>query len=208
MSKLRCAEYLRARRLPFLPTVRYTAGGEVPFDFPMILKPEQGVSSRGVYQVNDADELRVLARRVDRPILQPYIEGDEFTIDVLCNRRSGLISAVPRKRIETKAGLCTKGATVEDADLLAAAAEIAPALQLVGPANLQCRRDTQGALHFFEVNPRFGSASPITKAAGVNQPLVLLKLTLGLEDESRQHANKPGVLMMRHWQEVFRTTPA
>ncbi|TMA51722.1 MAG: ATP-grasp domain-containing protein, partial [Deltaproteobacteria bacterium] len=57
--------------------------GRDGFAFPVALKPRFGSGSVGVHIVRELDELRFYARRVPEPLLQEYVEGVEFTLDVL-----------------------------------------------------------------------------------------------------------------------------
>src|SRR5205823_13699461 len=57
--------------------------GRNGFAFPVALKPRFGSGSVGVHIVRDLDELHFYARRVPEPLLQEYVEGIEFTLDVL-----------------------------------------------------------------------------------------------------------------------------
>ena len=53
------------------------------------------------------------------------------------------------------------------------------AIDLVGVANVQLRRDVHGRPALLEVNPRFAGAMPLTIAAGVDLPSLALDLALG-----------------------------
>lgn len=170
--------------------------------FPLVVKPRGGVSSRDVYQADSPTELQWILRRVQQPIIQALLRGQEYTIDVFADYDRRVISAVPRQRLETKAGISVKGVTTHQPLLISWAVRIAKALGLVGPANIQCFL-TERRVRFLEINPRFSGTLPLTIAAGVNSPHLLLKLLANQRLRSRLGKHRSGVVMVRHWDERF-----
>jgi carbamoyl-phosphate synthase large subunit len=170
--------------------------------FPLIVKPRSGLGSVDVFRVDDWAELQSALERVEEPVIQEYLHGKEFTIDVVADNDSRILAVVPRERIETKAGISYKGRTVRDEQLIQYAGDIAQKLQIKGHCNVQCRM-TNGAPKFFEVNPRFSGTLPLTIEAGVNSPLILAKLALGIKPERDQFDFRDGVYMARYWAEIF-----
>lgn len=170
--------------------------------FPLIVKPNQGVSSVDVYRVETEAEMQLAIARVKDPIIQEYIAGKEFTIDVLSDDNSKVIAVVPRQRLEARAGISYKGVTVRDERLIAYAKTIAEALEIKGACNIQCRMKDNEPI-FFEINPRFSGSLPLTIAAGVNGPLILVEITLGKFAVDRAFDFTAGIYMARYWEEVF-----
>jgi carbamoyl-phosphate synthase large subunit len=172
-------------------------------EFPLFLKPQlMGRSSIDSYKVNDAEELRFYLKRVESPIIQKCYEGEEYTVDVLCDFDSKAINAVPRLRLETKSGVSYKGKTVRDELLIEQASQIAEKLGIIGPCNIQCFRLEDQAV-FFEVNPRYSGTLALTVAAGFNSPLRLCQLAKGDTVSTKMGEFREEVLMLRYWQEIF-----
>jgi carbamoyl-phosphate synthase large subunit len=169
---------------------------------PLVVKPRRGVSSMHVFMARERGELESYLHRVQDPIIQEYLDGREYTIDVVTDEDARLLAVVPRERIEVKAGISYKGRTVRDERLIQEGGRIAEALKIKGPCNIQCRVK-DGAPIFFEVNPRFSGALPLTIAAGVNGPLLLLKLSLGLALDRKRYDFRENVYMARYWEECF-----
>ena len=48
-------------------------------------------------------------RKVPDPIIQEYIHGEEYTIDMFVDKDQRLLVIMPRKRLEIKAGINVKG---------------------------------------------------------------------------------------------------
>lgn len=146
-------------------------------DFPFIAKPRRGVGSKDVYEIKDEKDYKALLRRVQNPIVQEKALGQEYTIDVFCVRGK-LVAAVPRKRIEARAGVSYKGETEHDPILIAYAQEIAERLMIEGPANIQCFKK-DGQVKFTEINPRFSGGLILTIESGINFSLLALKVAVG-----------------------------
>ena len=172
----------------------YKAG----MSFPVITKPRKGVSSRGVWEIYSEDEI-FLINRVKDPIIQEKIFGQEYTIDVFSDGKKA-IAVVPRKRIETRAGISYKGETEYDESLISLAKKIVKKLEIFGPANIQIIKNEK-EIKVIEINPRFSGSLPLTIAAGVNTPLLAVKLAMG---ETLNPIDKfKKVRMCRYWEEVF-----
>ena len=146
--------------------------------FPVIIKPRSGAGSRGVRLIADRAALEALGE--DRSILiQENLPGEEFSVDVLAGLDGSVIAAVPRSRERVDSGVSIAGRTVRRAELSDTAADVARAIGLTGVANVQLRYSSDGVPALLEVNPRFPGAMPLTIAAGVDMPSLLLDLVLG-----------------------------
>jgi carbamoyl-phosphate synthase large subunit len=195
-------DLLRRHDLPtpatWLPSELAQLNG--PTRWPVIVKPRRGVGSAEVYRADDAAELGVFLRRVEDPVIQEYLPGQEYTVDVLTDDDGRVLANVPRLRIQVKAGVSTKGRTVNDVELIERTARLCMAIGLRGPANVQWRRDGE-RLGCFEINPRFSGGLALTIAAGANTPLMLVRLCLG--EAVAASGFRAGMTMMRSWSEQF-----
>lgn len=172
--------------------------------YPVFVKPRRGVSSRGARRVDSAEVLTSLLMHTTGLEVEEYLEGIEFTIDVLADLDGQLMAVVPRERLEVRAGISYKGRTADRPDLISAAMSIAGFLRLRGPANLQCIVRAGRAV-FIEINPRFSGSLPLTVAAGVNGPLWLLRRASGEPAPQGLLPFRSGVVMTRYWSELFHT---
>ena len=137
-------------------------------------------------------------------MVQEFIDGPEFTVDILANEAGHVVSAVPRERLMTKAGMCVKGRTVRMPALLDLSVQVAEAFGLTPRGNVQFKLSQRdGRYYLIEVNPKFGAGLPITTAAGVNMPLLILKMLAGETIEPMVGMYQSGLVMLRHWAEVF-----
>ena len=169
---------------------------------PVVIKPRRGVGSVGVHVARSRNQLHEALRQVPDGVVQAYVAGPEYTIDVLCDLQGQDLVAVPRERQEVRAGISYKGRTVVHEGLVAEARRIAHELPIKGPCNIQCRIENE-VPRFIEVNPRFSGSLPLTTAAGVNMPRLTLEMALGREVDTQSLRYRLGVTMTRYWQEVF-----
>jgi carbamoyl-phosphate synthase large subunit len=170
---------------------------------PWIVKPRFGRGSRDVYAVDEPDGLAWVLTQVQEPIVQTRLRGREFTVDALVDRNGRLAGAVPRWRLETKAGISTKGRTFADGDLVAGVAELLASVGLQGPANVQGFVDADGHPVFIEVNPRFSGGLPLSLAAGADLVGEYVRAIFGEPVRADRLVFRPGVTMIRHFEERF-----
>ncbi len=171
--------------------------------YPVFLKPAvDGRSSIDCYKVGNAADLRMYLDQVSNALVQEFVDAPEYTADVLADLSSEVKGVVVRERIETKGGVSYKGVTVQDDEMVAEVIRMVRLLGIVGATNIQAfRRGDQ--LLFNEINPRFSGALALTLAAGLNSPLMLLKIALGFPVPDMIGRTRIGMTMLRYWDEVF-----
>jgi carbamoyl-phosphate synthase large subunit len=149
--------------------------------YPLFVKPAAGSSSIGAVRVDDPDALRFWLPRLEAPVVESFERGQEYTIDVLADLGGRVRCAVPRQRLETRAGEISKGRTAKDPRLMAAARAVVEGLGgCRGCVTLQCFDPGPGeAPVFFEANLRFGGGFPLSYAAGANYPGWILEMVQG-----------------------------
>jgi carbamoyl-phosphate synthase large subunit len=144
----------------------------------VVVKPRQGSGSRGVVIVGSAAELAAL----DRPpglIVQDFLPGEEYSVDVLADAAGHVIASVPRLRARVDSGVSVGGRTVHDPEVEGFGRAVARATGLTYVANVQCRRDRDGQPALLEVNPRMPGTLGLTIASGVDMPRLALAALLG-----------------------------
>jgi carbamoyl-phosphate synthase large subunit len=145
--------------------------------FPLFIKPRHGRGSVSAFPVFDRRQLAFFSDYIDQPVIQEYLNGPEYTIDVLSDFSSRVISVVPRERILIRAGVSDRGRTVRDPKLINLALECARVMPFIGAANIQCRV-VDGQPIVFEINPRFSGGIRLTIAAGADFPKHLISMAL------------------------------
>jgi carbamoyl-phosphate synthase large subunit len=172
--------------------------------FPVVVKPRAGSGSKHVFIAEDAEELKVYLRKVREPVIQEYITGEEYTVDMLVNKDHKPLVIVPRRRLETRAGISAKGMIEVNEELINVGKRLCDLLDFFGPVNFQIifdRRD--GVPKLIEVNPRIAGGMSLTVAAGVNIPLLSVYLAVG-EKVVIKHVHD-GLYMSRYFEEIVLT---
>ncbi len=174
--------------------------------FPVILKPNRGVSSRDMFVANNFAEYQFYAQLVKNEdyITQQFVQGEEFTIDCYSSYRTAkFYGGVVRKRIETKAGISTKAEIVNFPLLLELSENILNKMNFRGASNLQFIV-SDNVPYFIEINPRFSGAGILSYQANFNSPLFTIleanNETIPAFDELKI---KHHLKMTRYWNEVF-----
>jgi carbamoyl-phosphate synthase large subunit len=173
---------------------------EVPPEarYPLLVKVREGFGSRHIYRADDREQLDFFLRYTPvESFVQQRCTGEEFSIDVFCDTDGRCLNAIPRTMIQSKGGESIKGMTIRDAELIDHGCRVAELLGLVGPANIQCFREPDGSLPVTDVNPRFGGAFPLPRAAGSRYPELALALAEGERPEPRVGEFREGVFMTR-----------
>jgi carbamoyl-phosphate synthase large subunit len=146
--------------------------------YPAVVKPRRGSGSRGVVIVDSAAALAALDRSPSL-ILQEFLPGEEYSVDVLADATGRVIASVPRLRARVDSGVSVGGRTVHDPEVERFGRVVAQATGVTYVANVQCRRDAEGVPALLEVNPRMPGTLGLTIASGVDMPRLALASLLG-----------------------------
>jgi carbamoyl-phosphate synthase large subunit len=171
--------------------------------FPVLVKQRAGFGSRNIFRCETREELDYhLARTPVPSMVQSCCAGEEFSIDVFCDLEGRCLNAIPRTMIESKGGESIKGMTIKDWGLIEHGRFVAETLGLRGPANIQCFRE--GDEHqVTDINPRFGGAFPLPRAAGSNYPELAIALANGERPEPRLGEFREGIVMTRFFSHLI-----
>ncbi|MFQ5559446.1 MAG: ATP-grasp domain-containing protein, partial [Nitrospinota bacterium] len=178
MDKYETSLFFKKHNLPFAETFLPKDIDPAEITYPLFIKPRQGRGSVGAYRVDNERELVFFKGYVREPIIQRFLEGKEFTIDLLSDLKGRVLSVVPRERVLIRSGVCDRGVTVKDPALIDFGVKIAEGLGITGPANFQCKVH-DGRVTFFELNPRFSGAIQLTLESGADFPRMIIKMALG-----------------------------
>ena len=177
---------------------------EDEYRYPLFMKPLDGSASKGVFKINDKNELFFFKNYITRPILQEYVSGVEFTLDMLYDFQGELRCIVPRRRIEVRSGEVSKSVIEMNPAVMEAGWNLGRQLRGArGVINVQCIRTVEGRVSFIEINPRFGGGTPLSLHAGANFPRWLLQMACGDDPGDIRKSFQPGMYMLRFDDAVF-----
>lgn len=147
--------------------------------FPAFIKPKDGSSSINAFKVENEEELEVYAGQVEDYIVQPFVSGKEYTIDIFCDWNGNPVSIVPRERLQVRAGEVLKTQICMDSTMIEESKALCKAFKPCGPMTVQLIRDDKGIDWYIEINPRFGGGAPLSMKAGARSAEAILKLMDG-----------------------------
>ncbi|HLV10340.1 MAG TPA: ATP-grasp domain-containing protein, partial [Halanaerobiales bacterium] len=172
--------------------------------FPLFIKPRSGQGSENTFKINKQEELEFFVNYLDDVVIQEFIEGEEFTVDTLSDLKGNVLSAVPRKRIEVRAGEVSKAVTVRNEKLIDLSVKVIGSLNIIGPANLQAKVLPDGEIKIIEINPRFGGGVPLSYQSGVNYPLLITRMIRGKKIKPFIGEFQDGLTMLRYDTPIFK----
>lgn len=173
------------------------------FDFPMVLKRKAGRRIEDVTIARNENEIRAAIESKDYELIgQQYISGREFTAEVLCDNYGKKVVVVSRERLQVKSGVCVKAKFENRTGINPIVERILSVFQVFGPLNIQFIEDNNGNLFVIDINPKFPGGGGLTLAAGVNIPLYLLKMALGIKYFPKQINYSDGKVIGRYYKEV------
>lgn len=171
-------------------------------DFPVVIrKNEMGNGPKFVYIVYSTNELhKIPNRELDIAMYTEYIDGQEFTIDIICCPDSKVYSVVPRLRRVVKDGMVFFAEIVKNEFIIKQTIKLAEKLKLTGVNCVQCIFKNNQC-YFFEVNPRPGSGMDLTTAAGINMPQMWIDLLNNRKIKYKEP--KWGLKMIRYFEGYY-----
>ena len=169
--------------------------------YPAFIKPKDGSSSIDAFKVENAMELEVYANQIGEYVIQPFVSGTEYTIDIFCDWDGEPVSIVPRERLQVRAGEVLKTRITMDEVMIQEAVTLCRAFRPCGPITVQLIRDYAGTDWFIEINPRFGGGAPLSMKAGARSAEAVLTLLDG-ERPAYFHDIENGAVYSRFDQSV------
>lgn len=190
--------------------------------WPVMVKPRWGMGSLAVYEAEDARELEVMYRRVQKDVSNSYLrfeaaqdmagcaliqeklDGQEYGLDVMNDLEGRFRSVSVKRKLAMRSGE-TDCAETEDSPALSALGEqLATLLRHRGNLDVDIFLTGRGPF-VLEMNARFGGGYPFSHMAGVDLPRALVSWRSGREPEPGTLKARPGVrsykdLSMVRWE--------
>ncbi len=148
--------------------------------YPCFIKPKDGSSSINAFKVENESELKVYAEQIGDYIVQPFIEGTEYTVDIFCDYEGNPLFITPRIRVAVRAGEVLKTEIAMDEKIIEECRKLIAGFQPCGPMTVQLiRQNKTDDDYYIEINPRFGGGAPLSMKAGARSAEAILKLLSG-----------------------------
>ena len=164
-----------------------------------VVKERFGAGSRRIVLDVSAEVARHEGRHLSSPVFQPFVEGIEYSIDLYRCRAGDVWGCVVRSRdrvVDGESQVTTVARSPALDDVCLRAAE---QLEITGHAVFQAIEDGRGRLHLFECNCRFGGASTLSVAAGLESFEWFLRETTEAGFRPREFVRgTPGLCLVRY----------
>lgn len=171
--------------------------------FPAFIKPKDGSSSINAYRVNNLSDLKIYADKIKDYIIQPFISGKEYTIDIFCDYNGNPVFITPRERIAVRAGEVLQTKITQDDTMIAEMLKLIADYKPCGQITVQLiHDDVTGDNYYIEINPRFGGGAPLSIKAGADSAKAVLRMLNGEVIEYSEKAARDGAIYSRFDQSV------
>lgn len=171
--------------------------------FPAFIKPKDGSSSIDAYRVDDEESLRAMADRIGDYIIQPYVTGREYTVDIFCDLDGDPVLITPRERNAVRSGEVLKTTITQDDRMIGEMKTLVADFKPVGQITVQLIRDENtGIDQYIEINPRFGGGAPLSIKAGADSAEMVIRMLKGEKLSYVEKAARDGECYSRFDQSI------
>jgi len=149
-------------------------------DYPVFIKPDVGQGSVGAKKIENSREIKAID--FNTYLVSEYLPGKELTIDCITDKNGNLKYVSPRSRERILAGICVRGRNESLTNEIQEIAEIInERLSFLGAWNFQIKKDKLGKYKLLELSSKIATSSCLTRALGVNLPLLSVYTVLGYD---------------------------
>lgn len=171
--------------------------------FPAFIKPKDGSSSINAYKADDIDKLKFYAERIDDYIIQPFISGKEYTVDIFCDYIGKPVFITPRERMSVRSGEVLKACIKQDETIITEMKTLIADYKPCGQITVQLiKQDNTDKNYYIEINPRFGGGAPLSIKAGADSAEGVIRMLNGETLDYVKNAAKDGAIYYRFDQSI------
>lgn len=167
-------------------------------DFPVFVKPMCGSCSVNIQKLDDMDTLINVMHQYDDLMIQEYMDGKEYGVDVYVDMISHtMVSLFVKEKLLMRAGETDKSVSIKNEDMNALMKKFTEALPFYGHIDVDVF-EKGGRYYISEVNPRFGGGYPHAYECGVNFPQYMINNLEGNTNEVSVGNYDEDVYMMKY----------
>ena len=134
----------------------------------VIIRENISCCSYGIHITNTAEIDDINKHLSPTSFLQSYISGEEYTVDVFCDKNGEPQVIIPRNRIAIRNGITYKCRIEKQQKLIETCKTIYKHYFIPGISNVQFIIDSNGTPYFIELNPRIGGTTIASSLASLN----------------------------------------
>jgi carbamoyl-phosphate synthase large subunit len=159
----------------FYPKSYYSLKKKI--NFPVVKKKILGSGSLGYQFIENKNQLNTFFIK-GKDMIQEFISGEEFNIDILNDFNGKFISYCAKKKILMRAGETDKAKIIVNKSFEIFAKKLSKSLGHIG--NLDCDIIIKNKkIYILDLNPRFGGGYPFTHLSGLNYINIIFQIYLG-----------------------------
>lgn len=171
--------------------------------YPRILKNRFGFGSRDQKIIKNRKELEIFYRShsIKSYLMQPFVSGQEYTVDAYVNRDGEILGCLSRKRVKVSDGEVDVSQTHRHPEIIDLTLRLLSIPGWEGPITVQFIDSINGPV-LIEVNPRFGGGVTHAIHCGLDMPRWIIR-------EQLNRINRPfnnwidGSIMTRCRRDIF-----
>lgn len=205
-DKWKTAEFLKKNSLPY-PYSYLTTDNEgmklltQKAEFPYLAKPVDGARSKGLFVVNNNDDINTITSYPNNLVVQEFLPDTDGEFTSGCLVVNGFTEYVVTLKRDLRDGNTYRAYYDEKFEIYTPfIKEVAEKLGVDGPCNFQFRIKNNRPV-IFEVNARFSGTTPIRSFFGFNEVTAILNKLLFNEPVPKPKL-KEG-LVLRAWADIF-----
>lgn len=162
----------------FIPRV-FATPEDIMGEHAVFVKPARGQGAVGARLIHcNNNELKSV--NWNEEVVCEYLPGDELTVDCLTDRHGRLLGTYPRSRQRTLGGISVTGKALRASEeLQTIAGQINDRLHFLGMWYFQVKKDQRGAYKLLEISARCPGSQCLTRARGINLPLLSVYVAMG-----------------------------
>ncbi len=169
-------EFLSSSNIPAIPT---TSDIKLISSDLYVVKECFGVASKSMGLKLNALQAKSWAQKLKNPVFQPFIEGKEYSVDLYVDRKNTSHGTISRTRDLIVDGESQITSSLKHKKIESICTDAALLLGIYGHAVFQVLEDIKGNIHIIECNARFGGASTLSFAMGLNSAQWFIQESLG-----------------------------
>lgn len=148
-------------------------------EFPCFIKPRDGQGSVGAKVIKDINDVPT-DMELDKYVICEYLPGEEVTVDCVTDKAGKLVAVLPRKRLRLMAGVSVAGESMDASEeILFIANTINNKMRFLGLWYFQIKKGKEGSYKLLEVSTRCAGTMCLSRARGVNIPLLSVYAAMG-----------------------------
>lgn len=167
-------------------------------NIPYVIKPLFGCGACNISIIKNKNDNNTIIDNINNFIIQKFINGIEYTVDVISDESGNIINIVPKQRLLIKNGQSFKSIVKLDDDIIEFVKNVSLKIKNKSVINIQVIKEFEtNKIYLIEINPRWPTTIGLSIKAGVNMPVMLI------ENDFTPKQIHNNLMMIRDYTEYF-----